>query len=39
MTGAPEIETRAEQPYAAVRARVSMAELGGLGTRFGEVYA
>ena len=39
MTGAPEIETRAAQPYAAVRARVSMAELGGLGARFGEVYA
>jgi effector-binding domain-containing protein len=35
---APEIVTRAEQPYAAIRARVTMAELGGLGTRLGEVF-
>jgi effector-binding domain-containing protein len=39
MPTAPEIETRAAQPYAAIRARVSMAEIGGLGARLGEVYA
>jgi effector-binding domain-containing protein len=39
MSAAPEIVTRAAQPYAAVRARVTMAELSGLGTRFGEVFA
>ena len=38
MSAAPEIVTRAEQPYAAIRARVTMAELGGLGARFGEVF-
>jgi effector-binding domain-containing protein len=39
MSAAPEIVTRAAQPYAAVRARVTMAELSGLGTRFDEVFA
>lgn len=34
----PEIVTRAGQPYAAIRARVKMAELGGLGARLGEVF-
>jgi effector-binding domain-containing protein len=34
----PEIVTRAGQPYAAIRARVTMAELGGLGARLGEVF-
>ena len=38
MSAAPEIVTRAEQPYVAIRARVTMAELGGLGARFGEVF-
>ena len=38
MSTTPEIVTRAEQPYAAIRARVTMAELGGLGARFGEVF-
>jgi effector-binding domain-containing protein len=38
MPGTPAIETRAEQPYAAVRARVTMAELAGLGARLGEVF-
>lgn len=39
MSAAPEIVTRAEQPYVAIRARVTLAELGGLGARFGEVFA
>jgi effector-binding domain-containing protein len=39
MPAAPQIETRAAQPYAAIRARVTMAELSGLGARFGEVFA
>jgi effector-binding domain-containing protein len=34
---AAEIMTRAEQPYVAVRATVTMDELGGLGARLGEV--
>ena len=38
MSAVPEIVTRSEQPYVAVRARVSMAELGGLGERLGEVF-
>jgi len=33
------IETRAEQPYAAIKARVPMSGLGGLGARLGEVFA
>jgi effector-binding domain-containing protein len=39
MSATPEIVTRAEQPYMAIRARATMAELGGLGARFGEVFA
>jgi len=39
MSATPEIMTRAEQPYAAIKARVSMSELGGLGARLGEVFA
>lgn len=38
MSAAPEIVTRAEQPYVAVRARVTMSELPGLGARLGEVF-
>ncbi len=38
MSAAPEIVTRTEQPYVAIRARVTMAELGGLGGRFAEVF-
>jgi effector-binding domain-containing protein len=38
MSAAPEIVTRAEQPYVAIRAQVTMAELGGLGARLGEVF-
>jgi len=36
---APEIVTRAEQPYVAIRGQVSMAELGPFAGRTGEVYA
>jgi effector-binding domain-containing protein len=36
---APEIVTRAEQPYAAIRGQVSMAELGPFAGRTGEVFA
>ena len=39
MAAAPEIVTRTDQPYVAVRARVTMAELSGLGARFSEVFA
>ncbi len=39
MPAAPEIAARAEQPYVAIRTRVTMAELGGLGARFSEVFA
>ena len=35
----PEIEARAEQPYVAIRASVTVAQLPGLGARFGEVFA
>jgi effector-binding domain-containing protein len=38
MPGTPSIETRGEQPYAAVRARVPMTGIGGLGSRLGEVF-
>ena len=38
MSVAPEIVTRAEQPYVAIRARVTMAELGGLAGRHPEVF-
>jgi effector-binding domain-containing protein len=36
---APEIVTRAEQPYVAIRGQVSMAELGPFAGRTGEVFA
>jgi hypothetical protein len=39
MPAAPEIVTRAEQPYVAIRTRVTMADLGGLAARFAEVFA
>jgi effector-binding domain-containing protein len=39
MSSAPEIVDRAEQPYVAIRERVTMAGIGGLGERFGEVFA
>jgi effector-binding domain-containing protein len=39
MSAAPEVVTRAEQPYVAIRARLPHAELGALGARFGEVFA
>jgi effector-binding domain-containing protein len=38
MSGTPEITTRPEQPYVAVREQVAMAELGGLAARFGELF-
>ena len=38
MSSAPEIETRAEQPYAAVRAKVTMGEIAAFARRFGEVF-
>jgi effector-binding domain-containing protein len=39
MSAAPEIVTRAEQPYVAIRGQVSMAEIGALAVRTPEVYA
>jgi len=36
---APEIVTHAAQPYVAIRTRLTMAELPGLGPRLGEVFA
>jgi effector-binding domain-containing protein len=39
MSASPAIVTRAEQPYMAIRERVTMAELGGLGEHFGEVFS
>jgi effector-binding domain-containing protein len=39
MSAAPEIVTRAEQPYVAIRTRVPMAALGGVAARFAEVFA
>jgi effector-binding domain-containing protein len=38
MAAAPEIVIRAEQPYVAIAARVTMAELPALGARLGEVF-
>jgi effector-binding domain-containing protein len=38
MSAAPEIVIRTEQPYVAIRARVTMSELPGLGARLGEVF-
>jgi effector-binding domain-containing protein len=39
MSAAPEVVTRADQPYVAIRERVTMAELGGLAARLGDVFA
>jgi hypothetical protein len=39
MSGTPEIVTRDEQPYLAIKARVRVAELGGLGQRLAEFFA
>lgn len=36
---APEVVTRAEQPYMAIRGHVSMAEIGPFAGRTGEVFA
>ena len=38
MSSAPEIETRAEQPYVAVKAKVTMGEIAAFARRFGEVF-
>jgi effector-binding domain-containing protein len=38
MSAAPEIVTRTEQPYVAIRAQVTMSELPELGARLGEVF-
>jgi effector-binding domain-containing protein len=38
MSAAPEIVTRAEQPYVAIRARMPMAQLGALAGRHPEVF-
>ena len=38
MTTIPEITERAEQPYVAIRADVTMEQLPGLADRFGEVF-
>jgi len=35
----PEIVARAQQPYVAIRERVTMSGLAGLGARFGELFA
>jgi effector-binding domain-containing protein len=39
MSAAPEIVTRAEQPYVAIRGQVTMAEIGPFAVRTGEVFA
>jgi effector-binding domain-containing protein len=39
MPAEPQIVTRAQQPYVAIRERVTMLELAGLGARFGELFA
>jgi effector-binding domain-containing protein len=39
MSAAPQIETRAEQPYVAIRGQVTMAEIGPFAGRTGEVFA
>ena len=38
MSVTPEIIDRAEQPYVAIRAEVTMQQLAGLGRRIGEVF-
>jgi effector-binding domain-containing protein len=39
MSAAPQIVTRAEQPYVAIRGQVTMAEIGPFAGRTGEVFA
>ena len=39
MSATPEIENRAEQRYVAIRTRVPMSGLAGVGARLGEVFA
>ena len=39
MSAAPQIVTRAEQPYVAIRGQVSMAEIAAFAVRTPEVYA
>lgn len=39
MSAEPQIVTRAEQPYVAIRGQVSMAEIAAFAPRTGEVYA
>ncbi|HKR70676.1 MAG TPA: GyrI-like domain-containing protein [Streptosporangiaceae bacterium] len=39
MSATPEIENRAQQPYVAIRTRVPMSGLAGVGARLGEVFA
>jgi len=39
MSAAPEIVTRTEQPYVAIRGHVSMAEIGAFAARTGDVFA
>jgi effector-binding domain-containing protein len=38
MSATPDIIECAEQPYVAIRAKVTMQQLAGLGQRFGEVF-
>jgi len=38
MSAEPKIQTRAEQPYVAIRTRVPMSGLAGVGARLGEVF-
>jgi effector-binding domain-containing protein len=38
MSSAPEIETRAEQPYVAIKAKVTMGEIAAFAPRLGEVF-
>jgi effector-binding domain-containing protein len=38
MSAEPQIQTRAEQPYVAIRTRVAMSGLAGVGARLGEVF-
>ena len=37
-SGKPEIVTRAEQPYLAIRAQVAMDGIAGFAARFGELF-
>jgi len=39
MSAAPEVVTRAEQPYVAIRGQVTMAEIGPFAVRTPEVFA